>query len=320
MTGTDIGAVPTPPAGAASRCYAFIRERAPLRIYLTYAVLWVSALTGSLYLAAPGQLSWRLGPELVGEIVTVWLVLLFVRIADERKDFEYDRVHHPERPLPRGAVTVGDLRLAMVAIVVAELALNVWRHPVPVLWLLLDFAYMGFVVWLDRRSARIRESVFLGLLAGYPVQLMLSVHVWLVFTTDTGIGTHWSAPLLIVMFACAFLHFEFARKTRRRRVEGAQLYSNVVGVRGAVVLTLGTALSAALIDLILFQPWQVAGPAGLAAWLPLAALWCLWAGADRFLAGREEAWPASTGMAFLAWFYLGLTAQALATGEVTVAW
>jgi UbiA prenyltransferase family len=320
VTGTDVGAAPMPPAGAATRCYAFIRERAPLRIYLTYAVLWVSALTGSLYLAAPRQLSWKPGPALVGEIVTVWLVLLFVRIADEQKDFEYDRVHHPERPLPRGAVTVRDLRLAMAAIVVAELALNAWRHPVPALWLLLDFAYMGFVVWLDRRSARIRESVFIGLLAGYPVQLMLSVHVWLVFMADTRTGPHWSAPLLIVMFACAFLHFEFARKTRRRRVEGAQLYSNVVGVRGAVALTLGTALSAALIDLFLFQPWQVAGPAGLAVWLPPAALWCLWTGADRFLAGREAAWPASTGMAFLAWFYLGLAAQALATGEVTVAW
>ena len=43
----------------------------------------------------------------IGGVTYGWYLLL--RLADEWKDAAYDRVHHPERPLPRGLVSGRDL-------------------------------------------------------------------------------------------------------------------------------------------------------------------------------------------------------------------
>ncbi|MCK9902037.1 hypothetical protein CC117_23285 [Parafrankia colletiae] len=307
-------------AHSAGRLLAFVHERSPLRVYLTYAVLWVLALSGALHLATPEAPAWRLDLSLAAEVATVWLMLLFGRIVDEQKDLEYDRVHNPGRPLPRGAVSVLELRIAMAAVVVLVLALNAWSHPAATVVLVVDLGYICLLVPLDRLSTRVRDGLFLNLLVSYPVQLMLSVQIWLFFLDETGAGPRWSAPALISMFACVFLHFEFARKTSRRPAPGAHLYSNVVGARGAAALTIGTALAAVLIDPVVLRPWEVSGPALPAAWLPLTALGFVWMGARRFRAAGATVWPAALGMGFLAWFYLGLTVQSLAVGTVDISW
>ncbi|MFH9420090.1 hypothetical protein [Streptomyces sp. NPDC017529] len=293
------------------RLRAFFTERAPSRVYVTYAVLWVLALQGTLAVLSPAA-DWRLGPRLLAEIVSVYLALLFVRVVDEQKDLEYDRRHNPDRPLPRGAIDVAELRAAMALIVIAELALNTWLSAPLTVVMMLDLAYICFLVQLERWSATVRDRIFVNLLVSYPVQILLSVHIWLSFREATGTGPATHLLLAAVLCACTFMHYEFARKTSARKVPGATLYSNTVGLRGSVGLTVGCAVAAVGITLAVIRPWELHGPATLAGWLPLTALAFVWGGGERFTSQRTPTWPPGPAMGFLAWCYLGLFVAALA--------
>lgn len=293
------------------RLRAFFTERAPFRVYSIYAVLWVLALQGLLAVLAP-EADWKIGGSLLAEIAAVYLALLFIRVVDEQKDLEYDRQHNPDRPLPRGAINVAELRAAMALIVVAELALTGWRSPLLAGWLVLNLAYICFLVPLERWSATVRDRIFVNLLVSYPVQAMLSVHIWLSFRQATGTGPVPDAVFGAVLCACAFMHYEFARKTGARVVPGATLYSNAVGLRSSVALTAGCALAAVGLVLVLVRPWELHGVASLAGWLPLTALGFLWGGAERFASQRTPTWPPGPAMGFVAWCYLGVFVAALA--------
>ncbi|TMU98315.1 hypothetical protein [Streptomyces sp. DASNCL29] len=306
-----VAGAPRSAADSARRLGAFFAERAPWRVYITYAVLWVLALEGTLAALTPGT-DFRLGGALLAEIATVYLALLFIRVVDEQKDLEYDRVHNPGRPLPRGAIDVRELRVAMALIVVAELALTGWRSLLLAGWLLFDLVYICFLVRLERWSATVRDRVFVNLLVSYPVQAMLSVHIWLSFRDATGGG---SAPHALVgglLCVLVFMHFEFARKTGARVVPGATLYSNVVGLRGSVALTVGFALAGAGLALAVVRPWELHGAAALAGWLPVTALGFVWTGAERFASLRTPIWPPGPAMGYVAWLYLGVFGAALA--------
>ncbi|MEW2544898.1 hypothetical protein AB0910_03825 [Streptomyces sp. NPDC047002] len=296
---------------SAARLRAFLSERAPARVYVTYAVLWVLALQGTLALLDPGS-GWRLGPALLAEIVSVYLALLFIRIVDEQKDLEYDRRYNPDRPLPRGSVKVADLRAAMALIVLAQLALNGWRSWPLVAVMLLDLAYICFLVLLERRSAAVRDRIFVNLLVSYPVQILLSAHIWLSFRQATGGGPVAAALTGAALCACTFLHYEFARKTSADRTPGATLYSNTVGLRGSVLLTVLCAAGAVGLALTVVRPWELHGATALAGWLPLSACGFVWGGGERFASLRTPTWPPGPAMGFLAWCYLGLFVAALA--------
>ncbi|MFE6199275.1 hypothetical protein [Streptomyces sp. NPDC057838] len=313
VTGTPRRVTGTPrrAAGSVRRLGAFFAERAPWRVYATYAFLWVLTLESTLAFLTPGA-DWTTGGPLLAEMATVYLALLFIRVVDEQKDLEYDRVHHPGRPLPRGAIDVRELRTAMALIVIAELALTGWRSPLLTGWLLFGLVYICFLVLLERWSATVRNRIFVNLLVSYPVQAILSVHIWLSFRETTGGG---SAPHALVgglLCMLVFLHFEFARKTGAQMVPGATLYSNVIGLRGSLALTVGCALAGTGLALAVVKPWELHGTEALAGWLPVTALGFLVTGAERFASLRTPTWPPGPAMGYLAWLYLGVSVAALA--------
>jgi 4-hydroxybenzoate polyprenyltransferase len=59
-------------------------------------------------------------PNVAGASVVAVLVLfgLFfqLRVADEHKDNEDDTKYRPERPVPRGLVTLGELRVVAIGV------------------------------------------------------------------------------------------------------------------------------------------------------------------------------------------------------------
>jgi hypothetical protein len=203
----------------------------------------------------------------------------------------------------------------MALIVLAELALTWWRGALLTGWLLLDLGYICFLVLLERRSAGLRASVFANLLVSYPVQALLSVHIWLSFRQDGGAAPVPHAVLAGALCACTFLHYEFARKTGTRVVPGAALYSNAVGLRGAVALTAGCAPAATALALAAVRPWELHGPALLAGWLPLTSLGFVWGGAERFASVRTPTWPPQPAMGFIAWTYLTVAVAAWAVAR-----
>ena len=89
-----------------SRWLTYLRERSPLATVLTVGA---AQSLSSYYLFRSG---FDAAP-IVLSVVGVAGLLILMRLADEVKDYDKDRVAHPERPLPRGLITREEMRSAI---------------------------------------------------------------------------------------------------------------------------------------------------------------------------------------------------------------
>ena len=138
-----------------NRWIVFVRERLPIPTYLL--LVGGLALSG---LALSGG-SWT--PLLLG--VAAGALLLFfttLRIMDEYKDYDKDCLAHPDRPLPRGILSLQEVRRVIYSCIVCMLALSVvvgalthmhaalcYLVITGYLWLMYREFFAG--TWLDKR-------------------------------------------------------------------------------------------------------------------------------------------------------------------------
>ncbi|WP_280236546.1 hypothetical protein [Nocardia cyriacigeorgica] len=309
------GAVTSPmgPIGAVVRIARFTAVMYKPH-YLLYGVLWVLALEGTAALVTRPESSWHPTWATALRIVVVAFVLLYLRMVDEQKDLDYDRVHNPDRPLVTGAVTALDLRAAMAVIAVGAIAASLVLSVGSAVAIAAVLAY-GLGLWgLERLSEPIRTSILPNLLVTYPVQLLVTAYV-VVSAIDTGeVEPGWQAAAAAVIFAGAFLQFEFARKTSRISRPGQMYYSNALGATGSMVAALGCAVVAVAADLVLVRPWEHDGARAVLGWIPLALLVIPFLGAGRFRRSADEDYPVVPAVLFILTLYLALIAQAVVPG------
>lgn len=280
--------------------------------YLLYAVLWVLALEGTAAIVAQPDSAWGPTTATALRIAVVAAVLLYLRMVDEQKDLEYDRVHNPDRPLVTGAVSASELRTAMGIIAIGSIAGSWLLSGRSALMIAAVLAY-GLVLWgLERASAAVRERILLNLVVTYPVQLLITVYVML-SAIDTGeVEGQGRIALLALVFAGAFLQFEFARKTSRVARPGEMYYSNPLGTAGSVAVSLGLAAVAVVVDLALVRPWSYTGAVSVIGWIPVVLLLIPLAGAWRFRSSADSDYPPVPAMLFIITLYATLIAQASA--------
>ncbi|MGW5049516.1 hypothetical protein [Actinokineospora sp. NPDC004072] len=187
-------------------------------------------------LAHPG-LHWAPGPLVV---VSVVLNLLVMRILDDLRDLDHDRVHNPGRPLARGLVSVRDV--AWLAAVCS--ALIVAFTPL----LAVQLAYAAAVFAVDRFARwPAGEAVLTGLVIALPVQLLLTGALYA--GVLDGAAPTWRGVLACAVPTLAMLHLEFARKTARGG--GARTYVPVLGFGGSAAAAALAALAAVALAAVL---------------------------------------------------------------------
>ncbi|WP_280369140.1 hypothetical protein [Nocardia wallacei] len=296
---------------AAIRLARFTRARYEPH-YLLYAVLFTLALEATAALVSHPDAPWRPAGATVVRIVVVAFVLLYLRMVDEQKDLDYDRAHHPDRPLVTGAVRAADLRVAMVLIAAGAIAGSLALSVNSAVTIAAALAYGLALCGLERVSATVRDAIMVNLAVTYPVQLFIIGYL-VVSAIDTGqVASGWPAAAVAVLFAGAFLQFEFARKTARAPRPGEWFYSNALGAAGSTAAGVACAVIAVACDLILVRPWTFDVPGALVAWIPPVLLVLpLW-GAIRFArAPRDEPYPLVPAVLFVLTLYAALIAQAL---------
>ncbi len=267
MPATD----PMSPLASVSRIARFTGARYEAH-HLLYAVLFVAAVEGSAAVVSHPDSPWRPGWATAVRIIVVAVLLLYLRMVDEIKDLDYDRIHHPDRPLVSGAITVGELWVA-IGVVAAGLtvvsALLSWWSAVLVVAAML----YGLALWgLEAISAAVRANLLLNLAVTYPVQLWIIAYI-VRSAVDTGqVESDWGTAAVAVIFAGAFLHFEFARKTVHGSWPGQWYYSNVLGGTASALATGVFAVIAVAVDLLLVRPWEYPMPWALLLWMPVPLL------------------------------------------------
>ncbi|MEV0760588.1 hypothetical protein [Nocardia sp. NPDC050435] len=271
--------------------------------YLLYAIVWVLALEATAAAVAQPDTPWRPSAATAVRIAVVALTLLYLRMLDEQKDLDYDRVHHPDRPLVTGAVSAAELRAAMAVLALACLALSLTLSLRSAVLIAAVLAY-GLALWaMEQRWKPLRTSVLLNLAVTYPIQFLVIAYV-LLSALDTGdLAPSWRAATAVTLISTGvFLSFEIARKTTRTPHPGELLYSHPLGPTGSALTALlcATLASTAYATLV-----------GPGAWIPLALLAIPATATYQFLRTPRPAHPILPAVAFTLLLYLTLIALAI---------
>ncbi|XP_064382251.1 uncharacterized protein LOC135331124 [Halichondria panicea] len=131
----------------------FLYERAPPLVFGLLAA--GPCLSGLMY--AEGSVDWD---KFAWGLIGMMTLLLLVRVMDDVKDFEKDKIVHPDRPLPRGLLRYDEMCTVINITIVAMLAYSIvmglrFNWTVTGLYLLIIFyaflMYIEFGIskWLD---------------------------------------------------------------------------------------------------------------------------------------------------------------------------
>lgn len=123
-----------------------------------------------------GVTSFQIGiQELVGAY-TVFAFLLWLRVADDLKDFETDKRLFPDRPLPSGRVFKKDIITICVIVEAIAVILNiVFMNNLLFFCILYAYGYL-MSKWFFQKK-RIQPSLPLALITHNPVQMFVNVYI-----------------------------------------------------------------------------------------------------------------------------------------------
>lgn len=212
----------------AQRLWIYQAERFPLKKTVPLLAVFSAAS-----ICVSAQLADRPLPDWPGFLAafTLAMSLFFqMRVCDEFKDAEDDRRFRPDRPIPRGLVTPGEIRaLGLATIPLAALAAWLWHPPVLIylaftwVWLAAMTAEFGAPAWLKARPV----LYLISHMAIMPlIDLLLTSVEWL-----PGGG---AAPMIWLFLALSFVNgcvLELGRKlwAAENEIEGVDSYSALYG-------------------------------------------------------------------------------------------
>ncbi|MBQ4068591.1 MAG: UbiA family prenyltransferase [Lachnospiraceae bacterium] len=183
--------------------------------------------------------SFRIGlQEFVGAY-TVFAFLMWLRIADDLKDYETDKRLFPERPLPSGRVTKKDIVVICIIVQFIALILNLLFMN-NFLFFCVLYAY-GYLMskWFFRRKV-IQPSLPLALVTHNPVQMFVNVYI----ISFTVIKYDLKGVTLITIMALWTLYFpaliwEVSRKIRAPKDENDYTtYSKLFGYKKSTIFVM----------------------------------------------------------------------------------
>ncbi|HEY7798924.1 MAG TPA: UbiA family prenyltransferase [Hyphomonadaceae bacterium] len=197
-------------------------------------------------------------PDLVAMLVAVLVLFGFffqLRVADEHKDHEEDTKYRPERPVPRGLVTLGELRTVAIVIGVFQLAVTAFVGWALVGILFLVWAWMAVMSKEFFVPAWLKKRPVIYMVSHMMVMPLIDLYATACDWIPAGIEGHQGFTLTLGGFLLLSLvngtAIEIARKSwaPEHEREGVETYSKLwkpggAGVVLMAVFLIGFAVSA----------------------------------------------------------------------------
>ncbi|HBN09298.1 MAG TPA: hypothetical protein DD435_11855 [Cyanobacteria bacterium UBA8530] len=237
-----------------SRWWIYQRERFPLAAHgLLIAAFSFSTLSFSSMLRS--RTAFPTGSAIIVAFFTLLFFFMQLRIADEHKDADEDKQFRPYLPVPRGVISLKELRGLFLFAMIAQIGLALWLKTPPMVFLLiLVWVYLGLMgkeffvrQWLKERPfTYMWTHMFIMPLT----DLYASSCDWMVKGSGLPVGFVW---FLATSFFNGMI-LEIGRKIRapEDEEEGVTTYSSAWGKNKAVLswlcalsLTFACALGAA---------------------------------------------------------------------------
>lgn len=239
--------------------YIYQKERFPILTFALYifcivfAIFCVSNYFGKLnYESAIKGLIFDVATEpykidyykLIPMFIVAFLQFLMIRIVDEFKDYEEDCKYRPYRPVPRGLITLKELKILFIICVILQFVITYIFEPIaifPLLIVWVFFAIMskGFFIkkFLDKHilvEVALDELLmpilvlYLSYFASYTIPInSVNFHV-----------NYLDIWIFLLMTYIVSWIVEVARKIRCKEDEekGVKTYTAIFGIGGAIFI------------------------------------------------------------------------------------
>ncbi len=230
--------------------YTYQKERFPVIVYGSYILSIVIAvfcfcnyLSPNLYeIILEKTQNASVGPKvytlnyykLIPMFIVAFLQFLMVRIIDEFKDYEEDCKYRPYRPVPRGLITLKELKVLFIICIALQIIVTILASPesIPfliIVWIVFALMSKGFFIkkFLDKHM--LIEVLFDELLM--PALVLYLAH----FVYYVDYQNIWK--LLIMSYVISWI-VEIARKVRCKDDEekGVRTYTAVFGIKAAMLI------------------------------------------------------------------------------------
>lgn len=137
----DALALPAP-RGVVAKWWTYQRERFPL---VAHGLLILAFSSGAVAYSARLRDARPAAGSFVVAFLSCLVFFFLLRVSDEHKDIEEDRRWRPYRPVPRGLVTLGELRRAAWGLMAVQGALALWLAPALLVPLVATWAFIGLM-------------------------------------------------------------------------------------------------------------------------------------------------------------------------------
>lgn len=223
-----------------NRLAVYCRERFPLPTFGLMSSLFAVAGLSLASSLRSGHVELHLAPTISAVVVTLGLFFQ-LRILDEYKDRENDALYLPERPVPRGLISLNELFHLGGAIGILQLAICLYAETsagfFPLLALLATWFYMYLMTREFFAAEYLKEHPLLYMLSHMFIMLFIDF-----FITSFDFGKSGQIPpLLIFFYAASFFNgmaVELGRKifAPLNQRAGIVSYSHLLGLKPAFLV------------------------------------------------------------------------------------
>lgn len=242
--------------------YIYQKERFPVLIYGvyilaivlgTFAICNVSCFNTERKILMNNPYSYLMGapaPRIIPWIkiipmyIVTFLQFLMVRIIDEFKDYEEDCKYRSYRPVPRGLITLKELKILFIICVILQLGITVLVDPIAVIgligvWIFFALMSKSFFIknFLDKHILieLILDELLMPILVIFLSRFITYVNPTSSFYSYIYIGD--MLPFIIMTYIISCI-VEIARKVRCKEDEekGVKTYTAVLGINKTILI------------------------------------------------------------------------------------
>ena len=170
--------------------------------------------------------------KLIPMFIVAFLQFLMVRISDEFKDYEEDCRYRPYRPVPRGLVSLKELKILFIICVLLQIFITIIFNTKGLSLL----ALVWILFWLLRKDFFIKKAIDKYILLGVLLDELLMPILVLYLSSFIYVGINiW--PILLISYIVSWI-VEIARKIRCKEDEenGVKTYTAVFGIKKTILI------------------------------------------------------------------------------------
>jgi hypothetical protein len=247
-----------------TRLYAYTKERFPvIPLIISTLVIGLNSVYCSKFFFSLEVMD-TFGHKVILGLLNVFLIFFQLRLMDEFKDYEEDRIAYPDRLLSRGIVTKDDLKKVLFSVIGLEIIINLILGPQQLILWAMVFTY-SLLMFKEFFIESFLKSFMALYLFTHQLIIPMIIFYFMGLVIDLSAYSIYMPKLVVALLALSLpsFIFEIGRKTwnPEREQEHADSYTKSWGAP----VTLSVLIISSLVHLfclylfagfMFFMVWQ----------------------------------------------------------------